>query len=50
MPGAASAVEIVLRYVLKEQSHCLLKDLIVKETLEGPFKMPRLRSDGAIRR
>jgi hypothetical protein len=34
MFGAASAVEVALRYVLREQSHCLLNDFTVKEELK----------------
>jgi hypothetical protein len=36
MLSGASAVEVVLRYVLREQSHCVPDDLTVKERLEGP--------------
>jgi hypothetical protein len=39
MLGAASAVEVVLRYVLRERSHCVLNDLSVKERLGGLFEM-----------
>jgi len=42
MLNAASAVEVVLRYALREQSHCVLNDLMIKEGLESPFKMPHL--------
>jgi hypothetical protein len=42
MLSGASAVEVVLRYVLREQSHCVPDDLTVKERLEGPFEMPYL--------
>jgi hypothetical protein len=43
MLSAVLAVEVVLRYVLREQSHCVPNDLTVKERLEGPFEMPHLR-------
>jgi hypothetical protein len=42
MLSGASAVEVVLRYVLREQSHYVLRDLIVKERLERHFEMPCL--------
>jgi hypothetical protein len=42
MLSAASAVDIALRYVLREQSHCVPEDLTVKERLEGSFEMPYL--------
>jgi hypothetical protein len=43
MLSAASAMDIVLRYVLKEQSHFVPNDLTVKERLESPFEILHLR-------
>jgi hypothetical protein len=42
MLSAVSAADVALRNALREQSHCVPNDLIIKERLEGPFEIPYL--------
>jgi hypothetical protein len=42
MPSAALAVGVVLKLALKEPSHFVTSDWIVKERTEGDFEIPYL--------